>query len=166
MGCQNRRIRYGGALFVLMFLFTMSAAPIRPAVARTFTDPLGRSVQGPRRAPADSLAGPQHHRNRFRPGQREAQLVGVTRFSDYPPAAGNLPKVGSYIHLDVERIAALRPDLCIGIKDGNPLTAIDQLQGLGIPVLCGRPARFGIGYAQHRGDRRSAQRRAARPMRL
>jgi iron complex transport system substrate-binding protein len=138
MGCQNRRIRYGGALFVLMFLFTMSAAPIRPAVARTFTDPLGRSVQVPNEPRRVVSLAPSITEIVFALG-RESQLVGVTRFSDYPPAAGNLPKVGSYIHLDVERIAALRPDLCIGIKDGNPLTAIDQLQGLGIPVFAVDP---------------------------
>jgi iron complex transport system substrate-binding protein len=71
-------------------------------------------------------------------GQQE-RLKGVTRFSDYPPPAGNLPKVGSYVHLDAERIVTLQPDLCIGIKDGNPLAVVEKLQALDIPVYAVNP---------------------------
>jgi len=71
--------------------------------------------------------------------QQEHRLVGVTRFSDYPPTAQVLPKVGSYVHLDVERIAALRPDLCIAVKDGNPIAVIEQLQSIGLPVFAVNP---------------------------
>ena len=39
--------------------------------------------------------------------------MGVTQYSDYPQAAVRLPKVGSYVHLDLERIVALQPDLFI-----------------------------------------------------
>ncbi len=63
-----------------------------------------------------------------------SRLVGVEQFSDYPPAALALPKVGSYKNPDLERIVALRPDLCLSIKDGNPRHVVDFLQGLGIPV--------------------------------
>jgi iron complex transport system substrate-binding protein len=66
-------------------------------------------------------------------------LVGVTRFSDYPQAAQDLPKVGSYVHLDVERIVALRPDLCIAVKDGNPLAAVEKLLAMGLPVFAVDP---------------------------
>ena len=71
--------------------------------------------------------------------QKEESLVGVTRFSDYPQAAQALPKVGSYVHLDVERIAALKPDLCIGIKDGNPAVVVEKLQAMNIPVFAVNP---------------------------
>ena len=70
---------------------------------------------------------------------RKDRLAGVTQFSDYPPAAQVLPKVGSYVHLDVERIVALQPDLCIGIKDGNPLEKVAQLEALNIPVFAINP---------------------------
>jgi iron complex transport system substrate-binding protein len=63
-----------------------------------------------------------------------SRVCGVEQFSDYPPAARALPKVGSYISPDLERIVALRPDLCLAIKDGNPRQVVDRLQGLGIPV--------------------------------
>jgi len=62
------------------------------------------------------------------------RVVGVEQFSDYPPAARELPKVGSYKLPDVERIVALRPDLCLAVKDGNPPHVLERLRGLGIPV--------------------------------
>lgn len=64
----------------------------------------------------------------------EKRLKGVTRFSDYPSQASKLPRVGSYVHLDLEKIVALRPDLCIATKDGNPKHIIDKIVELGVPV--------------------------------
>ncbi|WP_457571998.1 ABC transporter substrate-binding protein [Desulfovulcanus sp.] len=61
-------------------------------------------------------------------------LVGVSNFSDFPPAAARLPKVGSYISLNLEKIVSLRPDMCIAIKDGNPIDIIKRLEALDIPV--------------------------------
>lgn len=70
---------------------------------------------------------------------REDILVGVTRFSDYPEAATRLPSVGSYVQLDVEKIVALAPDLCIAIKDGNPLQVVHRIESMGIPVFAIHP---------------------------
>lgn len=63
-----------------------------------------------------------------------SRLVGVEQFSDYPPEAKALPKVGSYKMPDLERIVALQPDLCLAIKDGNPPHVLERLRGLGLPV--------------------------------
>ena len=62
------------------------------------------------------------------------RLKGVTRHSDYPRQATKLPRIGSYVRLDIERIVALNPDLCIATKDGNPKAIIDRLESLKIPV--------------------------------
>jgi iron complex transport system substrate-binding protein len=62
------------------------------------------------------------------------RVVGVTQFSNYPPEAMRLPKVGSYVNLNLEKILALRPDLVIGIRDGNPKAVIDRLAELGVPT--------------------------------
>ena len=67
------------------------------------------------------------------------RLVGATTYSDYPTEADMLPKVGSYVHLDLERIVSLAPDLCIAIKDGNPIAAVSRLGSLGIPVYAVDP---------------------------
>jgi iron complex transport system substrate-binding protein len=65
---------------------------------------------------------------------REELLKGVTQYSNEPPAARELPRVGSYVRLDIEKILALKPDLCLAVKDGNPLAVIERLVGLGIAV--------------------------------
>ena len=61
--------------------------------------------------------------------EQEKKLIGVTTYSDYPPAAQDIPRVGSYIHLDLERIVALQPELCLAIKDGNPKDTVMRLEG-------------------------------------
>lgn len=67
--------------------------------------------------------------------EQQYRLKGVTRYSDFPADANRYPKVGSYVHLDVERIVALQPDICIGIKDGNPITVVRQLEAMSIPFF-------------------------------
>jgi iron complex transport system substrate-binding protein len=67
------------------------------------------------------------------------RLKGVTQHCDYPPEAGSLPKVGSYVHLDVEKIVALKPDLCLGTRDGNPREIAEKLEALNIPVYAVNP---------------------------
>ena len=71
--------------------------------------------------------------------EQEKRLKGVTIYSDFPKEALNLPKIGSYIHLDLERIVSLKPDLCIAIKDGNPIEAVKKLEHIGIPVYAVNP---------------------------
>jgi iron complex transport system substrate-binding protein len=71
--------------------------------------------------------------------EQENRLTGVTRHSDFPIEATKLPKIGSYVRLDLERIVALNPDLCIAIKDGNPKEVIDRLESLKIPVYVVNP---------------------------
>ncbi len=67
--------------------------------------------------------------------QAEEKLVGATRYSNFPEAAKKLPRIGSYVQLDLERIVAIKPDLCLAIKDGNPRRTADAIKALGIPVF-------------------------------
>jgi iron complex transport system substrate-binding protein len=74
--------------------------------------------------------------------ERGDRLVGATQYSNYPEEARRLPRVGSYVQLDLERIVALRPDLCIASKDGNPRQAIERLAGMNIPVYVVNPQKL------------------------
>jgi len=67
--------------------------------------------------------------------ERGGLLVGATKYAKEPPAAAELPRVGTYLHLDVERIVALKPDLCLGVRDGNPEHLISRIETMGIPVF-------------------------------
>jgi iron complex transport system substrate-binding protein len=67
------------------------------------------------------------------------RIVGVTRFSQYPPEATLKPKIGSYINLNVERIISLSPDLVIGTADGNDPRVVNLLEQADIPVFIVNP---------------------------
>ncbi|MBI44176.1 cobalamin-binding protein [uncultured Marinobacter sp.] len=72
-----------------------------------------------------------------------AAVVAVSAWSDYPPEAARLPRVGDSNRLDLERILALRPDLVVAWSDGNSRTQMDRLEALGIPVFWLAPRDFG-----------------------
>lgn len=61
-------------------------------------------------------------------------MVGAVSYSDYPPEAEALPRVGGYDRLDSEAILALEPDLVLAWQGGNPAVQLDQLSALGVPV--------------------------------
>ena len=68
-----------------------------------------------------------------------AKIIATVEFSDYPPEAKRLPRVGGYETLDVERIIALKPDLVVAWGSGNPPAIIDQLRALGVPLFASEP---------------------------
>ena len=70
------------------------------------------------------------------------RIVGAVDYSDYPPAARQLPRVGGGVGLDLERIVALKPDLLIGWASGNPVAVVQRLRQLGLPVFLSEPRRF------------------------
>src|SRR5262249_36235574 len=61
------------------------------------------------------------------------RVVGVDRFSRYPPAALQKPKIGDYVSPNLEAIAALKPDLVI--IQTNPVDLKQRLEGLKLKVL-------------------------------
>jgi iron complex transport system substrate-binding protein len=62
-------------------------------------------------------------------------LVGVTEYTDWPARAKQLPKVGSYVKLNVEAIVALKPDLVVATDDGNPPATLRRLERAGLRVV-------------------------------
>lgn len=71
-----------------------------------------------------------------------ARLVGVARFSDYPQAALRVTQVGDAARVDVERVAALRPDLILAWKSGNQAGDVERLERLGYAVFVSELARL------------------------
>jgi iron complex transport system substrate-binding protein len=70
------------------------------------------------------------------------RLVGAVEYSDYPEAAKKVPRIGGYARLDLEAIAALKPDLAVGWASGNSAAHIEKLRALGIPVYLAQPERI------------------------
>ncbi len=59
-----------------------------------------------------------------------SHVVGVSNYCEYPAQVKQLPKVGTFLRPDAERIARLKPDLVIVHKLPNALT--DRLKALHI----------------------------------
>lgn len=66
-------------------------------------------------------------------------VVGVSGFSDFPPAARGIRRIGTGAGLDLERIVALQPDLVVAWQSGNPADQVERLRGLGLTVFRSEP---------------------------
>ena len=62
------------------------------------------------------------------------KLKAVVEYSNFPEQVTQIPRVGDAFRIDLERIIELKPDLVIAWKSGNPQTALQKLQQLGIRV--------------------------------
>lgn len=131
-------LNYRSMVIFLVAATSLGVFGVTPSLARTVTDQLGRTVAVPDEPRRIVSLAPNITEIIFALGQ-EHRLMGATRYSDFPPEAKKLPKVGSYVHLDLEKIVALKPDLCIAIKDGNPIAVAKRLESLKIPVYAVNP---------------------------
>ncbi|HCZ13143.1 MAG TPA: cobalamin-binding protein [Accumulibacter sp.] len=69
-------------------------------------------------------------------------VVGTVEYSNYPAAAAKIARVGGYSQIDLERVAALRPDLIIAWQSGNAAAHLDRLRALGLPIYISQPDRI------------------------
>lgn len=63
------------------------------------------------------------------------RLVGVSNFSDFPPAAKRLPVVFDWGRVDYERVIQLRPDVVLAWRSGTPALQVERLERLGLKVV-------------------------------
>lgn len=71
-----------------------------------------------------------------------SRIVGTVSYSDYPPQARDIPRVGDNKALDLERIAALKPDLIVVWRHGNAQKQTDRLRALGLPLFYSEPRKL------------------------
>ena len=78
----------------------------------------------------------------------EKQIVGTVKYSDYPPEASTLPRIGDAFSLNIESVLALKPDLIIAWHTGGNNRPIERLRSLGLPVYTNEAKSLaGIGEA-------------------
>jgi len=70
------------------------------------------------------------------------QIIGTTSFADYPEQAKNIPIIGSYLRLQIEKVITLKPDYIIAWKSGNPSDDLSRLKQLGFKVIYSQPNSF------------------------
>lgn len=108
------------------------AAPIR------LKDDTGRLVELPGPARRIVSLAPHATETLYAAGAGP-YLVGAVDYSDYPPEARQLPRVGGYSRLDLEAVLKLKPDLVIAWESGNAPAQVDKLRALGLPVFVTQP---------------------------
>lgn len=67
------------------------------------------------------------------------RIVGTTEFADYPPQAQRIARVARAHAVDLERVAAARPDLIVVWGSGYPPAVIEALRRLNVPVYVNEP---------------------------
>ncbi|MBV8633837.1 MAG: cobalamin-binding protein [Burkholderiaceae bacterium] len=74
----------------------------------------------------------------FAIGAGERQ-IGRVSHSDYPPEAQAVPLVGDNLHIDTERLIAMKPDLLVVWLHGSAGPQLEALRKLGIPLFYSEP---------------------------
>ena len=120
------------ALTAIFALFSSAHADLR------FKDDTGQEIR--LKAPAQRIItlAPHAAESLYAAGAGD-KLVGTVEYSDYPPAAKKVPRVGGYSRIDLEAVAALKPDLVIAWQSGNNMPQVDKLKALGLAVYVSQP---------------------------
>ncbi|MDA1116588.1 MAG: cobalamin-binding protein [Proteobacteria bacterium] len=120
-----------------MFLVLLLAAAGAGAEVRV-TDDYGREVRLP--APARRVVSLAPHLTELMyAAGAGARLVGALQYSDFPPAAKRLPRVGSEAQIDLEALVALQPDLVVAWPNAGSAAAVERIAALGIAVFRSEP---------------------------
>ena len=123
-----------GIQFQLIIAMALLLLPLSSRAAITLTGADGQTLTLP--APATRIVSlAPDLAELVYDGYAGGALVGTSRYSDYPVAARKLPRIGDAFRFDLERIVALRPDLILAWQGGTPVSAIERLRALKLPVL-------------------------------
>jgi iron complex transport system substrate-binding protein len=111
------------------------------SATQTFNDEVGRDVIFPFPPERIVSLAPNVTEILFGLGLDE-EIVGVSIHSNFPEKAKSKVRVGSYIRLDLEKIASLNPDLIIATGAGNTRDMVDRLGKLGLQTYVIYPKNF------------------------
>ena len=124
------RIIYTVALILMSFA--------APALTTEVTDFLGQKVRLEQPAKKIVALAPHLVENAYSAGAGDL-IVAVVDYSDYPPEARKLPRLGSAMAVSVETVLSLQPDLVLAWDTGNNDNLVRQLKRFGLPVYVDEP---------------------------
>jgi iron complex transport system substrate-binding protein len=133
MDQQMKKLILAAALFAAAIV--ASAAPV------TVRDDDGTVVTLPKPAQRVIAMAPHVTELLFAAGAGD-KIVGAVTYSDYPEAAKQIPRVGDNRLIDMERVAAMKPDLIVIWMHGGFERQIEGLRKLGIPLFHSEPAKL------------------------
>jgi iron complex transport system substrate-binding protein len=110
-----------------------AGAIARAAPTRTVQDDLGRAVVVPGAPLRIVSLAPGATEMLFDTGAG-AEVIATVEYSDVPPAARRVPRIGDAAAIDMERLVALRPDVVVAWPDGGSPAQRAKIATLGIPL--------------------------------
>jgi iron complex transport system substrate-binding protein len=144
---RMRRIDIALITFLLLCSAPLAAAAVltqqnsqaRDGVTkRSVVDEVGRSVAVPTNVRRIVTLAPNLAEIVYALGA-EDRLVGVSEYSDHPPAVKTKPSIGMPVNPSLEAIVGARPDLVLATTAINFAKTVDALARLGIPVYTTDP---------------------------
>ncbi len=123
----------------LLAILSFASAELRAEVM--VDDDMGNSVRLEQPAKKIISLAPHLTEIVFAAGAGD-KLIGVVSYSDYPPAALDIPIIGSYNNINYEAIVALQPDLVLVWNSGNGQELAERLAALGLTVFVSEPKRL------------------------
>ncbi|MGC3963261.1 MAG: cobalamin-binding protein [Rhodocyclaceae bacterium] len=124
-----------------LLITTLLCAMMQPALAASWRDDAGHVVTLATTPQRVITLAPSLTELVFAAGAGD-RIVGSVTYSDYPPAASRIPHVGDNRRLDLERVAALRPELILVWYHGSSQKELDRLSALGIPMFYIEPRKL------------------------
>ncbi|MCC5886826.1 MAG: ABC transporter substrate-binding protein [Gammaproteobacteria bacterium] len=121
--------------WLLPLMFGALAALVEAAAIE---DGWGRDLRIEGRPERIAALAPHLAESLFALGMGE-RVVAAVSFTDYPPAARQVPRVGDAFALSWESLTALRPDLILAWGGALTPERLARLEGFGVPVYVSEP---------------------------
>ncbi len=116
-----------------LLLFVLLVAAVAAQASRVVTDETGRTVTVPDHPHRVVCLVPSITDTVFALGSGD-DVVAVSDYTTYPPAALKKPSIGTLIKPSIETILSFHPDLVLGTSIPGATETAAQLQNVGVPV--------------------------------
>ena len=116
---------------LLSLVLLLAAVPAQ--ASRVVTDETGRTVTVPDHPHRIVCLVPSITDTVFALGSGD-DVVAVSDYTKYPPAALKKPSIGSLVKPSIETILSFHPDLVLGASIPGSTETANQLQTVGVPV--------------------------------
>jgi iron complex transport system substrate-binding protein len=121
------------AAHVLVASIAAASIAVPALSAVIVTDDAGRKVTLPHTPQKIVSIAPGATEMLFAAGAGK-RVIATVEFSDEPPEARNVPRIGDSNAIDMERVVALQPDVVVVWEGGSNIAQVAQLERLGIPL--------------------------------
>ncbi len=127
---------------MLRFAWAIGLVAQQAGAQITVVDDFARTVT--LSAPAERILSLSPHitENLFSAGLGD-KIVGVGKYSDYPPQALQIPSVGSsHALINIEAVISLAPDLVVAWQTAGNRESLKKIEALGYPIYYSEPDSF------------------------